>query len=378
MGNFSQYDDDFKDLIVRTSHEVPFDEISKIHGVPVYLIRYWRYGSLLIGDDLKTATKVAYRLKRPTNHFKWVTKYHVPLEAASVNAQSIFITDFTGNRITSDSNLSIESEPNAFSVTPSEPYQYDVFYYLHITEGLRFRSRKKPKPMIVRFMVVEEHQGKGIRFIKEVVDGYSLLREVDTGKEMEFTPESKTDQEPTLPKRSSLGNFAALCAATLNKGYNFSPINHSYDWKIVLRWEGGCSTDLDLHAYFSSGGIIYFGSKTYTKDASNMAWLDYDYITHNDFSDRVKKPEIITLLGKPDDAVKIAISNFNGGHLRKKVEVNIFRTKGKKDVLYKSYTISPEILQGVRTTCPVCIIDLHTAEVEDILTLDTEGRGKKL
>ena len=360
-------------MIVRTSHEAPFDEISKIHGVPVYLIRYWRYGTLLVGDDLKTATKVAYKLKRPTNHFKWVTKYHVTLDRASVNAQNIFITDYAGRRITGDSNLHLEVEPNAFSITPNEPYQYDMFYYLHITEGLRFKSHKKPKPMIIRFMVVEEHHGKGIRFVKEVVDGYSLFREVDTGKEMEFLPESKSNTEASLPKRSSIGNLAALFAAAINKGYNFSPINHAYDWKIVLRWEGSCDTDLDLHAYFANGAMVYFGSKTFTKDSSNMAWLDYDYLTHPNFCDRVKKPEIITLLGKPDDAVKIAVNNFNGGHLKKKVEINIYRTtRKKKDVLYKSYTIMPELLKGVRTAYPVCIIDLNTAEVEDLM--NSEGK----
>ncbi|MCL1997347.1 MAG: hypothetical protein FWG65_01115 [Turicibacter sp.] len=367
MTNFSQYNDDFKDLIVRTSYEVPFDELSKIHGVPIYLIRYWRYGNLLIGDDLKTATKVAYKLKHPTNHFKWVTKYHVPLDITSVTAQNIFVTDYSGSRITDQANLSIEPNPNAFSVTPTVPYKYDVFYYLHLTDGLRFTSRKRPKPMIIRFMVIEEHQGKGIRFIKEVVDGYSLLREVDTGKEMEFLPESKDGIIKNVPQRSKLGNLAALFAATVNKGYNFNLINHAYDWKITLRWEGSCETDLDLHAYFSDGTRMYFANKMYAKDAANVAWLDYDYRTHPDFSDRIKKPEIFTLLGKPADAVKIAVNNFNGGSLRKKIEVEIFRTKGRKNALHKKFTIPPKELSGiVGTNYAVCIIDLNTAEVEDL------------
>ena len=141
--------------------------------------------------------------------------------------------------------------------------------------------------MIVRFMVVEEHQNKGIRFIKEVVAGYSLMHEVDTGREMDFDPEPKTVEDIALPKRSLLGDVVALCSAYISKGHHYSPINHPYDWKVVLRWEGLSATDLDLHAYMANGTIVYFGNKTYSKDAANMVWLDYDYIFHLGFSDRV-------------------------------------------------------------------------------------------
>jgi hypothetical protein len=366
MSNYSLYDDDFKELIVRTSQDVPFEELSKIHGVPVYLIRYWRYGTLLVGDDLKTATKVAYRLKRPTNHFKWVTKYHAPLDTTSVNAGAVYVTDYEGNRITGDNNLHIETAPNTFSITPSEPYQYDIFYYLHITENLRFRNKKKPKPTTIRFMVVEEHNGKGIRFMKEVVDGYSLVNEVNTGGEMEIEPEQKRE-EIIVQKPSPISNFFSLLTAPFKKGNSFSPINHAYDWKIVLQWEGACLTDLDLHAYFSSGAFVYFGNKTYEKDKASKAWLDYDYILHAGIFDRVKKPEVLTILGKPDDAANIAVNNFNGGFLKKKITVNVFRASHGRDVLRKSYTITPSMLTGTCTTHAVCIIDLNTQEIEDLV-----------
>lgn len=98
---------------------------------------------------------------------------------------------------------------------------------------------------------------------------------------------------------------------------------------------------MDNTAHVAAGTVL--------NDKLGMLGLSplYDYRVHPNLSDRIKKPKIFTLLGKPADAVKIAINNYNGGSLK--------------------FTIPPrELSGGVGTNYAVCIIDLNTGEVDDL------------
>ena len=107
-------------------------------------------------------------------------------------------------------------------------------------------------------------------------------------------------------------------------------INHSYDWKFVMRWEGNVHTDLDFHATFSDKEVYYGNKDELILDDNGEpiegVWLDQDYTSHSATDDREKKPEIMTILGEPASSVRFFVRNYRGGdELSKEVTVEAFR-----------------------------------------------------
>lgn len=142
-------------------------------------------------------------------------------------------------------------------------------------------------------------------------------------------------------------------------------IEHEYDWKIILRWEGNCPTDLDLHAKFDDGTHVYFGEKE-VGDEDHKAWLDYDYTRHEDLNDREEKPEILTILGRISNKVRISVYGFaRTNKLTEDITLEIQKLGNTLDTV-KTYIIPHDRFYD-DIKIDVCDIDLVSSEIIDRL-----------
>ena len=190
---------------------------------------------------------------------------------------------------------------------------------------------------------------------------YTYRNSIKKAKNEGLTPDRVPPSGPTLPKKQETPdpvikkrNIFAFLAARLCRSYNYLQINHKYTWKIVMRWESRCNIDLDLHAVLDNGQRIYYANK-----GNSNIWLNYDFRTHSERNDRLKKPEIITILGIPASTATIEVRNYSGGHLKRPVTIEVFRKNRKKDKLASRYTYQPIELSGPPDTrVQVCTIDL--------------------
>lgn len=150
----------------------------------------------------------------------------------------------------------------------------------------------------------------------------------------------------------------------------FDEITHKYDWKIVMRWEGGVNTDIDLHLDMDNGESVYFRKKEYIKDENNRVWLDYDFTKHYGENDREEKPEIITILGKPFNTAKVKIrhfSQYSGNQfdkLKDDITIEIFKVyENKEEIIVKEFNINKDVFSENKYDIEVCKIDLKNNEV---------------
>lgn len=160
-----------------------------------------------------------------------------------------------------------------------------------------------------------------------------------------------------------------------NKPDGVPDINHDYDWMIVMRWESNTNVDVDLRAWLEPRHTeIYFyeGNREFTLNEKNRAWLDQDFIdkSHNEDGTRESKPEIITVLGKPCNYIKIWVKNFSHAHyegfkdLKEKVTIEIFKKDGTNNkTLLKKFYIEGWKLTKKNPSIDFCTINLDTEVV---------------
>ena len=142
-------------------------------------------------------------------------------------------------------------------------------------------------------------------------------------------------------------------------------ISHDYDWKFVMRWQGNCSTDLDLHGEFDDGTHVYYGSKE-CGYGDNMAWLDYDYTSHEGNNDREDKPEILTVLGSISEYIEIYIVPYAREYdLSEDVTLEIYKLENGRVNPLRVITIPyRRFLTGDKVS--VCQVNLRTDEIRTI------------
>lgn len=142
-------------------------------------------------------------------------------------------------------------------------------------------------------------------------------------------------------------------------------IPHDYDWKIVMKWEGNCQTDLDLYGVFSNGEeVSYFNPEV--GENENKAWLDYDYTSHSNSNDREDKPEIITILGNISDSIIIGIDPYSrANQLTEDVTLQIQRFIDGSIKTVKSYTIPCDKFK-YESNVSVCRINLITGQITNL------------
>jgi hypothetical protein len=122
-------------------------------------------------------------------------------------------------------------------------------------------------------------------------------------------------------------------------------IHNEWDLAIVLRWEGGVDTDLDLHAEVDGWEVNYSNEEV---DAGNgdKAYLNYDFTSHDDADAWETEPEIITVKGFKGKRVYVKVINFDGGPITKNAEVEIIRKTEDGSTSSTKHVISPSNLQG--------------------------------
>lgn len=140
-----------------------------------------------------------------------------------------------------------------------------------------------------------------------------------------------------------------------------NPVNHDYDYKVILEWESGTTADIDIHCVLDcdSSKHIYYQNKVYGNEP-NKVWLDVDYTSHSQVQ---IKPEILTILGKPGQMAHLYIKNFNGGPIRESVVLKIYRKGITGDNLFKIFEITPEKIDSSRKTFFICSLDLYSGNV---------------
>lgn len=153
-------------------------------------------------------------------------------------------------------------------------------------------------------------------------------------------------------------------------------IEHNYDYLIVMRWENNTLVDMDLHAFFEPiHQEIYWNNRDFILDDNNRAWLDRDFVGHLEDETkevaRTKCPEIITILGKPSNSVKIFVRDyhkFDGkldiGNLKEDVTIEIFKkeTNGNQ-VLLNKFSVAGNKFTSDNYDIDFCTIDLDTGTI---------------
>lgn len=128
------------------------------------------------------------------------------------------------------------------------------------------------------------------------------------------------------------------------------PIDHDYDWLIIMKWEDNTSTDLDLHCYVDCDPSthVYYDNKELAISENDKVWLDYDYTSHGE-DGRENKPEIVTILGMDDYTSNIYLTNYNSGDITEDVVVEVYRWQNGKNVRQDSVKIPPSNIAGEKT-----------------------------
>lgn len=170
-----------------------------------------------------------------------------------------------------------------------------------------------------------------------------------------------------------------------NKPDGVPDINHDYDWMIVMRWESNTNVDMDLRAWLETKHVeinFHDANKEFKLNENNRVWLDQDCKdgSHNEDGTRESKPEIITVLGKPCNYIKVWVQNFSHAHyegfkdLKEEVTIEIFKKDGTSNkILLKKFYIEGGTLTKANPSMDFCTIDLDTGEVKKCEGIDEDA-----
>ena len=148
------------------------------------------------------------------------------------------------------------------------------------------------------------------------------------------------------------------------------PIEHDYDYKIIMRWQSKVSTDMDLHVFFDKNEEkhLYYKVRSIEIDNNNKAWYDYDFTYHFEDNDYEAKPEIVTILGKPYDTVQVKVYAFSGvRELTQDVVIQIYKINSAgNDILERELRVPYRTLINDGIAYYVCDINLQTGEIREV------------
>lgn len=98
----------------------------------------------------KYTDKVKQDLKFKTGNFVWRVKFNTPLDPASINKESMYITDLDGTR--RPAAILYDATKNQIEVEPINAYAQDVYYKLHITTKVKSKGGQHLKdPIELKF-----------------------------------------------------------------------------------------------------------------------------------------------------------------------------------------------------------------------------------
>lgn len=96
------------------------------------------------------AGKVKQTLRFKTGKFVWRVRFNIPLDPDSVNQNSMFVSNLTGQRV--KSAIRYDAQLNQIEVEPLEAYVQDQYYYLNVTTNVKSRGGQKlKKPIQLKF-----------------------------------------------------------------------------------------------------------------------------------------------------------------------------------------------------------------------------------
>lgn len=168
-----------------------------------------------------------------------------------------------------------------------------------------------------------------------------------------------------------------------NKPDGVPDINHDYNWMIVMRWESNVYVDMDLRAWLETiHKEVYFSHKTYSLDKHNKVWLDQDNAagSHKGDSTRQNNPEVITILGKPCEFIKIYVQNYSlqdnqkCDDLKENVTIEIFsKDDNNTNILKNKFSVLGSKFTSDNYDIDFCTIDLNTGEVKKCEGIDEDA-----
>ncbi len=101
-----------------------------------------------VPEELKE--KVKQDLKFKTGVFLWRVKFNTPLDPASVNNESMYVSKTNGEHL--NAKIHYDAENMQIEVEPLEPYAQDEFYILNITTRVKSQhGQKLGKPVQIKF-----------------------------------------------------------------------------------------------------------------------------------------------------------------------------------------------------------------------------------
>ena len=352
MDEYGRYGSDSVEFILRHKHQgISAEDIARANKISAESVRaIWGTGLLV---ECAPSIRVFNKLSNPViSNFSWQISFGKTVDSESVSDETVFVTDEVKSEKV-DCNLSTSECRKKIIVTPHLPFKYNTLYILHRLGQVRVGGKPLVRDVKIKFLLAQGTQDGEAHFVREVLTPreLSIVDEFRPGDELVFEHQQKSQaiEEPKIP--------------LLGK----AKIAHSYDWKVVLRWQGRCETDLDLHGIlYDENNIhlshIYFGNKNYMKDNNhgNQVWLDFDFRTHPGWLDWFQRSEVLTILGQPAKAIKIKVVNFNGGKLTRNFCVDVYSKEDNKDKLLRRFEVKSDILnEKMQGEHLACILDLE-------------------
>lgn len=94
--------------------------------------------------------KVHQTLAFKTGNFVWRVKFSTPLNPATVNATTMYLTNEFGDLVRTNIRYIVAN--NTIEVSPLEPYTEGLFYHLNITTKVRSKGGQHLKqPIKIKF-----------------------------------------------------------------------------------------------------------------------------------------------------------------------------------------------------------------------------------
>ncbi|MBQ8148452.1 MAG: Ig-like domain-containing protein [Lachnospiraceae bacterium] len=94
--------------------------------------------------------KVHQTLAFRTGNFVWRVKFNTPLNPATVNNTTMYVSNEFNELV--KSNIRYDIPNNMIEVTPLEPYTEGLFYFLNITTKVRSKGGQRLKePVKIKF-----------------------------------------------------------------------------------------------------------------------------------------------------------------------------------------------------------------------------------
>ena len=96
------------------------------------------------------ANKVKQDLRFKTGNFVWRVRLNIPLDAHTVNKDTIYVTNSQNQKLRS--YIRYDTKNEIIEVEPLEPYSTNEYYFLTITKNVKSRGGQSLKePVQIKF-----------------------------------------------------------------------------------------------------------------------------------------------------------------------------------------------------------------------------------